>query len=133
MFQDHDIVNAKEIAEMLFASTGTFVHQQRAIGRFPAPSWVTPGNGGRHVWLRRTVDLWLVEYLSRTDDIVLASKGSTKSERRAANAAAETATKIAEAFDKKLKQEIINQRDARSEPARESNNERVHPASMVAA
>ena len=107
------------------------VHAARRHGRFPRPSYTTPGNRGRQVWLIATVDHWRAEYFKLMPKQPLAM---SHKERRTfiddCNDAAVEATRLAEAFDDKLKEKIITQH-AGSVLLREGNNERAS-SGMVA-
>ena len=150
MFTDLPLTDSTEIAASIFgvdiqsklatSQTRTIakrncarvVHAARRHGRFPRPSYTTPGNRGRQVWLIATVDHWRAEYFKRMPKQPLEMSNK---ERRAfiddCNDAAVTATRLAEAFDDELKDKIIQH--AGSVLRREGNNERASKTAMVAA
>lgn len=126
LIDDLQVVGAREIAEKVFASTPTFVLQQKDLGRFPQPSWRTPGNRGKLVWLVATVEQWMIEYQKRTPPINGAAK---RRDIQLFNDAAVTATKIAEKFDASLRKRLFNNNAGRA-PGRENEDERAS-AEMV--
>ena len=100
---------------MIRSNANRIVNRERIAGRFPRPSYTLPGMRGASVWLQATVEKWQDEYLARVPRHPIAgTRDEINAYRLQCNAAAEQATKIAEALDRKLMQ----RRDVEDETAR---------------
>ncbi len=87
------------------------VHNARAAGRFPRPSYTLPGQRAEAVWLLATVEKWQLEYLARRPKESKQFSQVQKLEHlRKCNVAAVKATKISEAFDADLMASLIKTR-----------------------
>lgn len=87
------------------------VHNARAAGRFPRPSYTLPGQRAEAVWLLATVEKWQLEYFARRPKEPKQFSQVQKLEHlRKCNVAAVKATKIAEAFDADLMASLIKTR-----------------------
>ena len=87
------------------------VHNARAAGRFPRPSYTLPGQRAEAVWLLATVEKWQLEYLARRpEELQEYSAVQRTGHLRKCNIAAVQATKVAEAFDAELMAKLFNTR-----------------------